>query len=399
MGLIKALGGSTRGVLADSWRDFFYCESLDALTLAAKGQKKTGNPDRSSNSKGDENVISNGSVIAINDGQCMIIVESGIVVDLCAEPGEFVYEMSSEPSVFYGPLGASVKGTFKEMQRRIGFGGSPGKDQRIYYFNTKEIVGNRYGTPNPIPFRVVDTNIGLDIDIAVRCNGEYSYRIDNPLLFYRNVCGNVETVYTKDQLDSQLKSELLTALQPAFSHLSAAGVRYSSVPAHTRELAELLNEELSDTWSSLRGISVVSFGMNSIRASEEDELIIKRLQSAAVMRDPNMAAANLVAAQSDAMRIAAGNENGATNGFIGLGLANMTGGTDAGRLFTTASTNSHHSENSNQHIWTCNCGTKNSGNFCQNCGKQHHDDSTWTCPACGANSSGNFCPQCGKARA
>ena len=131
MGLIKAMGGSTRGVLADSWRDFFYCESLDASTLASKGQKKTGNPDRSSNAKGDENVISNGSIVAINDGQCMIIVESGAVVDLCAEPGEYLYETSSEPSVFYGPLGANVKSTFKEMQRRIGFGGSPGKDQRV----------------------------------------------------------------------------------------------------------------------------------------------------------------------------------------------------------------------------------------------------------------------------
>lgn len=399
MGLIKALGGSTCGVLADSWRDFFYCESLDAFALAAKGQKKTGSPNRSSNTKGDENVISNGSIIAINDGQCMIIVESGTVVDLCAEPGEYVYDASCEPSVFYGPLGASIKGTFKEMQRRIGFGGSPGKDQRICYFNTKEIVGNKYGTPNPVPFRVVDANIGLDIDIAVRCNGEYSYRIEDPLLFYRNVCGNIESTYTKDQLDSQLKSELLTALQPAFSRISAAGVRYSSVPAHTRELATLLNEELSNTWHSLRGISVVSFGMNSIRASEEDELIIKRLQSAAVMRDPNMAAANLVAAQSDAMRIAAGNENGAVNGFIGLGLANMTGGIDAGRLFTTASTSSHYSENSSQRIWVCSCGAKNSGNFCQNCGKQHRDDSAWTCPACGTSSSGNFCSQCGKAQA
>lgn len=398
MGLIKAMGGSTRGVLADSWRDFFYCESLDASTLASKGQKKTGNPDRSSNAKGDENVISNGSIVAINDGQCMIIVESGAVVDLCAEPGEYLYETSSEPSVFYGPLGANVKSTFKEMQRRIGFGGSPGKDQRVYYFNIKEIVGNKYGTPNPVPFRVVDANIGLDIDIAVRCNDEYSYRIDNPLLFYRNVCGNVETTYTKDQLDSQLKSELLTALQPAFSRISAAGVRYSNVPAHTRELAALLNEELTDTWRSLRGMSVVSFGMNSIRASEEDELVIKRLQSAAVMRDPNMAAANLVAAQSDAMRIAAGNANGAANGFIGLGLANMTGGTDAGRLFTDAATSFHHSGSFNQQNWTCSCGVKNSGNFCQNCGKERCSDSAWTCPSCGTSSAGNYCSQCGKAR-
>ena len=398
MGLIKALGGSARGVLADSWRDFFYCESLDASTLAAKGQKRTGNPDRSSNTKGDENVISNGSVIAVNDGQCMVISESGAIVDICAEPGEYVYDASSEPSVFYGPLGAGVKGTFKEMGRRFGFGGSPGKDQRVYYFNTKEIVGNKYGTPSPVPFRVVDANIGLDIDIALRCNGEYSYKIEDPLLFYRNVCGNVETSYTKEQLDSQLRTELLTALQPAFARISAMGVRYSSIPAHTRELATLLNEELSDTWRNLRGIAVVSFGMNSIRASEEDELIIKRLQSAAVMRDPNMAAANLVAAQSDAVRIAAGNEGGATNGFIGLGLANMTGGMNATRLFSTASAVPQNSAMQSQIAWTCACGITNSGNFCQNCGKPRGDGSSWACPACGAGNSGNFCSRCGAAQ-
>lgn len=398
MGLIKALGGSTGGVLADSWRDFFYCESFGTSVLAAKGQKRAGGHNRSSNTKGDENVISNGSIVAVNDGQCMIIVESGRVVDLCAEPGEYVYDESSEPSVFYGPLGAGIKGTFSEMGRRFGFGGSPGKDQRIYYFNTKEIVGNKYGTPSPIPFRVTDASIGLDMDITVRCNGEYSFRMENPLLFYRNVCGNVESAYTKDLLESQLKSELLTALQPAFARISAAGVRYSSIPAHAKELAALLNEELSGSWRDLRGIAVVSFGMNSIRASEEDERIIKQLQSAAVMRDPNMAAANLVAAQSDAMRIAAGNEGGAANGFVGMGFANMMGGTDAASLFSSASANGRHEGSQGQPTWRCSCGEANSGNFCQSCGKARGTEPSWICPDCGTANLGNFCSQCGRRR-
>lgn len=393
MGLIKALGDSTRGVLADSWRDFIYCDALNTSTLAVKGHKKTGKADRTSNTKGEDNIISDGSIVAVNEGQCILIVESGAVVDLCAETGEYVYDKSSEPSVFYGSLGTGVKETFREMGRRFGFGGSPGKDQRVYYFNTKEIIGNKYGTPSPIPFRVVDTNIGLDIDIAVRCNGEYSYRIENPLLFYRNVCGNVESAYAKDQLDSQLKSELLTALQPTFARISALGIRYSAIPAHTQELTTLLNEELSETWNDLRGISIVSFGMNSIRASAEDEAIIKRLQSAAVMRDPNMAAANLVAAQSDALRTAAGNEGGAVNGFMGIGLANLMGGMDATRLYTTE--NKIHPD---AQTWMCDCGATNTGNFCQNCGKPHVRACAWTCPTCNVINSGNFCQKCGSAR-
>lgn len=178
MGLLKAGAGALSGILADSWRDYFYCASMDADTLVQRGEKKAGG--RSSNKKGTDNIISNGSIINVNDGQCMMIVESGKVVELCAEPGEFLYDTGTEPSIFYGSLGENIKTSFAEMGKRFTFGGEPAKDQRVYYFNTKEILGNKYGTPSPVPFRVVDTNIGLDVDIAVRCHGEYSYKITNP---------------------------------------------------------------------------------------------------------------------------------------------------------------------------------------------------------------------------
>ncbi len=272
MGLLKAGLGAAGGVMADQWKEFIYCESMPADVLACKGSKRTGG--RSSNTRGEDNVISNGSVIAVNDGQGMLVVQNGKIIEVALEPGEFVFDSGSEPSVFSGSLGDSIKETFANIGSRFTFGGDAGKDQRVYFINTKEIIGNKYGTASPVPFRVVDNNIGLDVDISVRCNGEYSYRITNPLLFYTNVCGNVTDSYTRDKIDSQ-QVELLTALQPAFANISEMGIRYSAIPGHTTELARALNEVLSADWRDLRGVEIVSFGVNSIAASQEDEQMIR----------------------------------------------------------------------------------------------------------------------------
>ena len=305
MGLIKAALGAAGGVMADQWREYFYCEAIPSDVLAVKGRKKvTG---RSSNTKGDDNIISNGSVIAIADGQCMLIVEQGKVVDVCAEPGEYTYDMSTEPSIFSGDLGDGVKDVFANIGKRFTFGGEAPKDQRIYYFNTKELTGNKYGTPSPVPFRVVDQRAGIDIDIGIRCFGEYSIRLKNPLLFYTNVCGNVSEDYKTENIAGQMKTELLTALQPAFAKISEMGIRYSALPGHTLELSDALNEQLSGKWRDLRGMEIVSFGVSSVKANEEDEQMIKELQRNAAFMDPTRAAAHLVGSQGDAMKAAAAN--------------------------------------------------------------------------------------------
>ena len=291
MGLIKAALGATGGVLADQWKEYFYCEAIPSDVLAVKGRKKaTG---RSSNKHGDDNIITNGSVIAIADGQCMLIVEQGKVVDVCAEPGEYTYDMSTEPSIFSGDLGDGVKDVFANIGKRFTFGGEAPKDQRIYYFNTKELTGNKYGTPSPVPFRVVDQRAGIDLDIGIRCFGEYSIRLKNPLLFYTNVCGNVSEDYKTENIAGQMKTELLTALQPAFAKISEMGIRYSALPGHTLELADALNEQLSGKWRDLRGMEIVSFGVSSVKANEEDEQMIKELQRNAAFMDPTRAAAHL----------------------------------------------------------------------------------------------------------
>ncbi len=403
MGLIKAALGSAGGVLADQWKEYFYCESMQADVLVTKAHKKVSG--RSSNKHGSENIISNGSVIAVNDGQCMLIVEQGKVVDVCAEPGEYTYDTSSEPSIFCGGLGAGVKAAFQQVGKRFTFGGEPPKDQRVYFVNTKELVGNKYGTPNPVPFRVVDMNIGLDMDITIRCFGEYSYQIANPVLFYTNVCGNAEQDYTREEIDGQLKSELMTALQPAFAKISEMGIRYSALPGHTQELSDVLNKVLSDKWDNLRGIRIVSLGVSSVKASEEDEAMIKELQRNAVFRNPTMAAAQMVGAQASAMQSAASNEKtGPAMAFAAMNMAANVGGANAQNLFTMGQQQAAQAQPMQpsapapvpQAEWTCSCGTVNTGKFCSECGSPR-PAGPWTC-SCGTVNTGKFCSECGKPR-
>ena len=400
MGLIRAGVGALGGVLADQWKEFFYCDAIAKDVMVVKGQKRiTG---RSANTKGNDNIISNGSGIAVADGQCMIIVEQGKIVEVCAEPGEFTYDTSTEPSIFTGRLGDSIKQTFKTIGKRFTYGGDTAKDQRVYYFNTKELTDNKFGTPNPVPFRVVDRNIGLDIDISVRCNGIFSYRIADPLLFYTNVCGNVESEYNRSEIDAQLKTVFLNALQPAFAKISEMGIRYSALPGHTMELSDAMNDVLTAKWTDLRGLAIVSVGINSITAPKEDEDLIKTLQRNAVMRDPTMAGATLVGAQAEAMKAAASNSAGAMTGFMGLGFAQNAGGMNAQNLFAMGGQQQQAQQPVQQPVqqaapadsWKCSCGNIATGKFCTECGKAKPEAQGWTCK-CGAVNLGKFCPNCG----
>lgn len=399
MGLIKAALGAAKGMLADQWKEFFYCDALPNDVLVRKGQKRVSG--RSSNVKASDNIISNGSGIAVADGQCMIIVEQGRVVEICAVPGEYTYDISTEPSIFTGNLDESIVEIFKSTFRRFTYGGDTGKDQRIYYFNTKEIVENKFGTPNPIPFRIVDRNIGLDIDVSVRCSGVYSYRIENPILFYTNVCGNVEYEYTREEIDKQLKTEFISALQPAFAKISSMQIRPNDLGAHSEELAEAMNEALTKKWLELRGIAVVSVALNTITLPEEDAEMIKQAQRTAMFRNPGMAAANLVDAQAEAMKSAAKNEAGAMMGFMGLNMAQQAGGLNANNLFAMSQQQAQQPATpqapaDSENAWTCACGTQNKGKFCTNCGNPRPaSPAQWTCE-CGTVNKGKFCYNCGK---
>lgn len=399
MGLIKALAGSVSGTLADQWKEFFYCESMPKEILMIKGVKQVGK--RSSNTKGSDNIISNGSGIAVADGQCMIIVESGKVVEICSEPGTYTYDTSTEPSIFTGGLGKGVINTFKTMGRRFTYGGDTGKDQRVYYFNMKEILDNKFGTSTPIPFRVVDRNIGLDIDVSVRCFGVFSYKISDPILFYTNVCGNVKDQYSRTEIDDQLKTEFIAALQPGFGKLSDLGLRPNQLVNHSEELQDAMNEALSKKWSETRGLDVVSVAIGSVTLPPEDAELIKNAQKTGMLRDPSMAGATLVEAQASALKTAAGNEAGAVTGLMGVGMIGQMGGggMNAGAYYDRADQQRQQQQAAQAAqpaagAWTCSCGATATGKFCPECGAKKPEVTGWTCQ-CGHVNKGKFCTECG----
>lgn len=433
MGLIRAGVDAVKGVLADQWLEYFYCDAMEKEVIVERAKKRVNG---GSNTKGSDNVISNGSVIAVADGQCMIIVDQGKVVEVCAEPGEFIYDSSTEPSIFYGKLGENIVNTFKSVGKRIAFGGMPAKDQRVYYFNLKELMDNKFGTKNPVPFRVVDSKIGLDVDVSLRCSGVYSYKIVDPLLFYTNVCGNVVNRYTREEIDTQLKTEFISSLQPAFGQLSAMELRPNQIIAHNKELEDAMNEQLSAKWGETRGIRIVSVALGTVTLPDEDAAMIKEAQRLAILKNPGMAAATLVGAQAEAMKAAANNSAGAMQGFMGFGMAMNQGnasGLNAQSLFAMdqeqaerAAAKQAAAEQQAKEAgawkcacghtatgkfcpecgakkpepkaadgWTCSCGTANTGKFCMNCGaKKPEEPKGWTC-SCGSVNEGRFCSNCG----
>lgn len=416
MGLIKAAVGAVGGTLADQWKDFFSCEAIPEDVLVVKGQKQ--GSDRSSNKKGESNVISDGSGIVVADGQCMIIVEQGQVVELCAEPGVFTYDSKLTPSIFGGDLKEGLKGAAKDAWERFKFGGGVGKDQRIYYFNTKEILGNKYGTANPIQFKVVASEtLGITRTVRIRLNGEFSYKIVNPMIFYTEVCGNIEEAYGRDRIDSQIKSELLYVLQPAFAKVSAKGVPSDQIIAYAPDIEEALDEQLAKKWTEKRGIQLHSFTINSVSMSDEDQAKIDKIQEAEIMSNERMAAGDIAASQASAMKMAAQNEAGAMTGFMGMGMASMAGGASAANLFAAAQNKEAQMAQQQQAMaaqqaamaqqqaaapqapaasgWTCSCGATATGKFCPECGSPKPADADgWTC-SCGAVNKGKFCQECG----
>ena len=401
MGLIKAAIGAVGGTLADQWKEFFYCDALDQDVLMKKGEKRITR--RSSNTKGNDNIISNGSGIVVADGQCMIIVEQGKIVEVCAEPGEFTYNASTEPSIFAGSLGSSILGTFKTVGKRFTFGGDTGKDQRVYYFNTKEIMDNKFGTANPIMFRVSDPEIGIRKTVNIRCNGTYTYQITDPLLFYTRLCGNVEDEFVREDIDSELKAEFIDALMPAFGELSKLRMFPGEIPYHTKELKEAMNETLKEEWAKTRGITICKIAINPITLSPEDMEAIAQMEDAASLGgNANMMAGRMVGASATAMEEAAKNPNGSMTGFMGMGMAMNSmeqGGimNAAQNLFNQGQQQmTQPREAPTEESWTCSCGAVNKGKFCMECGAPKPAKAGgWIC-SCGTVNKGKFCTECGK---
>ena len=403
MGLIKAGMGALGGVLADQWKEFFYCDSLPSDVLVRKGQKRISG--RSSNTKASDNIISNGSGIAVADGQCMLIVEQGKVVEVCAEPGEFTYDSSTEPSIFAGSLGESILNTFKAVGKRFAYGGDTGKDQRVYYINTKEIMGNKFGTPTPIMFEVINKCIGFSKTVNIRCNGVYSYFITDPLLFYTKISSNVTDEYTREEIDETLKTEFVSQLQNAFGILSEQELRPAQIPAKVNELRAAMNEALRYEWIESRGITVGKIALNPINLTPEDMKAISQMEdSASYGSNAAMALGRMTTAQANAMETAAGNTAGAMTGFMGMGMAgNAMGGFNPAQQIAMMQQQQQAATPAPAPApaadsWKCACGATATGKFCNECGAKKPEpkpaEGSWTC-SCGATATGKFCPECG----
>lgn len=403
MGLIRAFSGALGSTLADQWEEYIYCDALSADVLMQKGQARVGG--KSSNTKRSENIISDGSKIAVNDGQCMLIVENGKVVDFSAEPGGYIYQTGTEPSMFDSGF-KGLKESFKKVGKRFTYGGQPENDQRVYYINTKEIMGNKVGVGD-VPFR--DSEFGFTM--MLKGYGTYSYRITNPIMFYTNVCGNVQDRFLRSQIDEQLKAEVQHNLQPALGKIALKGIAYDQLPLYTNEIADELNQELTEDWVENRGISVISVALASITPDAESAKKIAQFQESRVYTNSRMMGARLGGAQANAMENAASNAAGAMTGFFGMGMAQQAGGANPATFYQNTPEPPMPGAAPQQQAqapspasatdgWQCpSCGAQNSGNFCGNCGTKRpaQQSGKWVC-SCGSENEGKFCPNCGAKR-
>ncbi len=399
MGLIRAIFNAASGTLADQWVDFIACDSLSSDILMSPGKRKM--LERSGNTWFTDNIISNGSKINVADGQCMLICENGAIVDFCAEPGQYVYNNNTQPSLFgagFKDLGA----TFQQIGKRFAAGGAPTDEQMIFFINTKEIIGNKIGFGN-IPFRDSE----FQFTIKVQGFGVYSFKIVNPLLFYKNVVGNKSEEYTKDELIAQMKAEVIASLQPALGKIASQRVAYDQLINFPLEIGNALNEAMSAEWRDLRGIEIVKLAIESITVDNDSAKKIEQFQEARILSNPAMAAGRLVSGTAGAMETAAGNQAGAMTGFMGMGFAQNAGGLSNGGLDSlykmagqqqsniSAQKSAEPKSDSNENSWICSCGTKSNGNFCSKCGnKKPQEIAGWEC-ICGAINMGKFCSACG----
>lgn len=420
MGLIKVAKNVVESMLADQWREYFYCSALPGDILVKKGQRKN-TSGRNGNTKGSQDTITNGSIVAVNEGQCMIIVDQGGVVDLCAEAGEYTFDSSTEPSLLYGDLSENVKKTMETAFKRFSFGGNTAKDQRVYYINTLEIMDNLFGTASPMPFLYVDDRVGVELEVDIKFNGTYSFRITDPLLFYKNVCGNVEDSYLRSKLQGTMKAELMQAMQPALAKLGDLRIRVSDIPKYTMNLTEELNRQLSAKWAQTRGIEVVSLNMNAPTMNQDARDKINEAQMDVAYTNADMRMARMAKASSQAMVDAANNSAGSDRGTMGMGMAmmmgngvgNMLGGGNpmyqngGGYGGQPNAQGQYMQQNVGQQTsgmrptgapelgWRCQCGyADNRGRFCAECGSPKPAAAGWTC-SCGSVNQGKFCTGCG----
>ncbi len=406
MGLIRAAVEAGSTVLADQWKEYFQVDSMSSDQLVVKARKIT----KGKNNRGGDDIISNGSVVAVGDGQVALIVEDGKIVEFCAEPGRFVWDSSSTPSMFCGGFFNGLIDSFKEFGQRFTFGGDRGRTQRVYFVNTKEIMDNKFGTTTPMMY---DDPYYKTV-LYIRYFGQFSFRIVDPIRFFVSVAGAVGEVYTKESMMGMCRDEFMTALDSALAMLSADGIKFSQIPMKQREIAKYMSSTLDEEWGKNRGLDVVSVAIAKVTPDDDSKERIQQFDTNVMHSDPNAMAGGLAYAQMQAMQKAASNSAGAMTGFMGYGMMqNAMGNASSGQgdLLATAQKLQADKEAKaapaptpaaapSGDTWKCACGAENRGKFCANCGSPRPApvaSDTWKC-ACGSENRGKFCPNCGSPR-
>ncbi len=393
MGIIKAFFGAMSGNLADQWQEVLEADNMSDTTVFTKGVKVR-NDKRSSNKRGTEDVISNGSIIHVYPGQFMILVDGGKVVDFTAEEGYYKVDNSAAPSLFAGQFGASLKDFFS----RIKFGGTPSYAQKVYFINLQEIKGIKFGTRTPVNY----FDNFYNAELFLRAHGTYSIKITNPLKFYEEVIPkNVDRVDI-NTINEQYLSEFLEALTASMNKMSADGIRISFVASKSRELSQYMSTELDASWNEMRGFEVQAVGIASVSYDEESKELINMRNKGAMLGDATVREGYVQGAMARGMEAAGSNSGGSMNAFVGMGMGMNAGGSFMANASATNREQMQYDREKREREesrasagWTCSCGNSgNSGKFCSECGARKPELDSWTC-SCGNTCTGKFCPECG----
>ena len=409
MGLIKAAVGAVGGTLHDQWKEAIRCEDLGNDILMMKKTTETG-------------VITNKSTIIVGPGQCAVIYDNGKILDATAEEGFYTFDTSSSPSFFAGQFGA----VFKEMWERFTYNGATAKQQAVFFFNTKEITQNKFGTPAPIPYQdwshpIPNQMTGqiTPLRVEVKCFGTYTFKIVNPAVFMSEIAGTAD-VYRKTQIIEQIRSEVIATFQNVLNELgnSKNKVPVLELPSQTDEIKQVMDEKVFDEPIRRRGLAIEVFSVESVTLDAESE---KKIDDYELSSNAMMQQGKLVGAYANAVEGAANNANGAANGFMGIGMMNMaTGGVMGGATqgpwqnaqpvqpimnnessapvqpATDAAVVSTVNNVANSNEWVCsNCNKTSTGKFCSECGTKKPEGKF--CLNCGAKLSdtAKFCGECG----
>ena len=386
MGLISAAVSSVSGVLSDSWKEVIEPDDMSDSTLLVKGVAVK----KGSNKKGTDNYVSNGSVIHVYPNTLMLLMDGGKIVDYSAQEGYYEVNNSSAPSIFNGELKDSVKETWKRFQ----FGGVPSQKQYVYYINTAEIKGIKFGTRNPVNY----FDNFYNAELFLRAHGSYSIKITDPIKFFTEFAPKgTDRIEIKD-LSEQLFNEFMDALQSAINQMSVDGVRISAITSKSRELSKYMADVLDADWNDLRGIEVCSVGLASISYDDESKALINMRNKGAMMSDPTIREGFVQSSVAQGMQAAGSN----TSAFMGMGMGmNAAGGfmsaasqTNAAQMAQQQAAQQAAQQNQAANGWKCSCGTVNTGNFCSGCGSKKPENTSWTC-SCGTTNTGRFCSNCG----